>query len=128
MKGNLREITFFTKFYVLRNIKVYILAASFNANLKCGIKPQFVQTFNELIMERSEIQTRVKEVVGRVLETDSAEIADDANFVFDLGADSMQSLELVAGFEEEFSVELDEDKALEVQGLQDAVNFIATYL
>jgi len=79
-------------------------------------------------MERSEIQTRVKEVVGRVLETDSAEIADDANFVFDLGADSMQSLELVAGFEEEFSVELDEDKALEVQGLQDAIDFIATYL
>ena len=79
-------------------------------------------------MERSEIQTRVKEVVGRVLETDSAEIADDANFVFDLGADSMQSLELVAGFEEEFEVELDEDKALEVQNLNDAVEFIAESL
>jgi acyl carrier protein len=79
-------------------------------------------------MERSEIQKRVKEVVGKVLEMDSSEIADDANFVFDLGADSMQSLELVAGFEEEFNVELDEDKALEVQNLEDAVEFIAGYL
>ena len=79
-------------------------------------------------MERSEIQKRVKEVVGRVLEMESSEIADDANFVFDLGADSMQSLELVAGFEEEFEVELDEDKALEVQSLDDAVDFIGGYL
>ena len=79
-------------------------------------------------MERSEIQTRVKEVVGKVLEMDSSEIADDANFIFDLGADSMQSLELVAGFEEEFNIELDEDKALEVQNIDDAVDFIAGYL
>jgi acyl carrier protein len=79
-------------------------------------------------MERSEIQQRVKEVVGRVLEVDSSEIADDANFVFDLGADSMQSLELVAGFEEEFEIELDEDKALEIQNLDDAIDFIAGYL
>lgn len=79
-------------------------------------------------MERSEIQKRVKEVVGNVLEMDASEIADDANFIFDLGADSMQSLELIAGFEEEFNVELDEDKALEVQNLDDAVDFIAGYL
>ncbi len=84
--------------------------------------------FNVFMMERSEIQRRVKEVVGNVLEMDVSEIADDANFIFDLGADSMQSLELVAGFEEEFDVELDEDKALEVQNLDDAVNFIAGYL
>ena len=59
---------------------------------------------------------------------DSTEIADDANFIFDLGADSMQSLELVAGFEEEFGIEMDEDKALEVQNIDDAVDFIAGYL
>ena len=79
-------------------------------------------------MEKSEIQKRVKEVVGKVLEIDSAEITDDANFIFDLGADSMRSLELVAGFEEEFDVELDEDKALEVQSIEDAVDFVAGYL
>ncbi len=79
-------------------------------------------------MERSEIQTRVKEVVGSVLQTESSEITNDANFVFDLGADSMQSVELVAGFEEEFDIEMDQDKALEIQTIEDAVNFIAEYL
>ena len=79
-------------------------------------------------MEKNEILVRVKEVVSSVLNVDSSEITDDANFVFDLGADSMQSVELVAGFEEEFDIELDQDKALEIQNIDDAVNFIAEYL
>jgi acyl carrier protein len=79
-------------------------------------------------MDKNEILTRVKDVVSSVLKLDSSEISDDANFIFDLGADSMQSVELVAGFEEEFDIEMDQDKALEVQTIDDAVNFIATYL
>ena len=79
-------------------------------------------------MEKNEILERVKEVVSNVLKVDSSEITDDANFVFDLGADSMQSVELVAGFEEEFDIELDQDRALEIQNIDDAVNFIAEYL
>jgi acyl carrier protein len=79
-------------------------------------------------MEKNEILTRVKDVVSNVLKVDPAEITDDSNFIFDLGADSMQSVELVAGFEEEFDIEMDQDKALEVQTIDDAVNFIATYL
>lgn len=79
-------------------------------------------------MEKNEILERVKKVVSSVLKIDSAEITDDANFIFDLGADSMQSVELVAGFEEEFDIEMDQDRALEVQNIDDAVNFIAEYL
>ena len=79
-------------------------------------------------MDKNEILTRVKGVVSAVLKTDSSEIGDDANFVFDLGADSMQSVELVAGFEEEFDIEMDQDRALEVQTIDDAVNFIAEYV
>ncbi len=79
-------------------------------------------------MEKNEILTRVKNVVSNVLKTDSSEITDDANFIFDLGADSMQSVELVAGFEEEFDIEMDQDRALEIQNIDDAVNFIAEYL
>ena len=56
------------------------------------------------------------------------EITNDANFIFDLGADSMQSLELVAAFEEEFEIEMDQEKALEIQNVSDAVNFIESYL
>jgi acyl carrier protein len=79
-------------------------------------------------MEKNEILTRVKDVVSAVLKVDSSEITDDSNFIFDLGADSMQSVELVAGFEEEFDIEMDQDGALEVQTIEDAVNFIAGYL
>ena len=79
-------------------------------------------------MERDEILMRVKGVVSNVLKIESAEITDEANFVFDLGADSLQSVELVAGFEEEFDIEMDQDKALEVQSIGDAVNFIAEYI
>lgn len=79
-------------------------------------------------MEKNEILTRVKEVVSSVLGIDSEEITDDSNFIFDLGADSMQSVELVAGFEEAFDIEMDQDKALEIQNIGDAVNFIAEYV
>lgn len=79
-------------------------------------------------MEKNEILLRVKNVVSSVLKIESSEITDDSNFVFDLGADSMQSVELVAGFEEEFDIEMDQDKALEVQSIEDAVNFIGEYI
>lgn len=78
-------------------------------------------------MDNNEILTRVKEVVSNVLKVESTEITDGANFIFDLGADSMQSIELVAGFEEEFDIEMDQDRALEVQSIEDAVNFIAEH-
>jgi acyl carrier protein len=79
-------------------------------------------------MEKNEILVRVKNVVSNVLKIEPSEISDDANFVFDLGADSMQSVELVAGFEEDFDIELDQDKSLEVQNIDDAVIFISSYL
>jgi len=79
-------------------------------------------------MEKSEITTRVKKVVSEVLEIPTAEIGDDANFIFDLGANSMQSVLLVGAFEEEFNIEMDEDKALEVQNIADAVDFIGGYV
>ncbi len=79
-------------------------------------------------MERQEIKERVKKVIANVLNTDMAEIADDANFIFDLGADSIQSVQLIAGFEEEFDIDMDEDKAKEVQSVSGAIDFIAGYL
>jgi acyl carrier protein len=78
-------------------------------------------------MERQEIINRVKKVVAQVLKT-TTEISDDANFIFDLGADSMQSVMLVAAFEEEFGIEMEEDKALQIQTVSDAADFIVGYL
>ena len=79
-------------------------------------------------MENTEIKTRVKKAVANVLEMDQTDISDDANFIFDLGADSMQSMLLIAAFEEEFDIEMELEKAQEVQTISGAVDFIATYL
>jgi acyl carrier protein len=79
-------------------------------------------------MERDEIKNRVKKVIAKVLEIDASEISDTANFSFDLGASSLQSMRLVAGFQEEFNIEMDEEKSLEVQTVSEAVDFIDTYI
>jgi acyl carrier protein len=79
-------------------------------------------------MDANDIEIRVKNVIARVLKLNPSDIKDDANFVFDLGADSLQSIELVAAFEEEFQIEMDEDKALEIQTVSDATRFISGYL
>jgi acyl carrier protein len=79
-------------------------------------------------MNIEEIKNRVKKVTARVLEIDESEISDDANFSFDLGASSMQSLLLVASFQEEFNVEMDEEKSLEIQTITEAAEFISTYI
>lgn len=67
---------------------------------------------------------RVKKVVARQLKVDESEINDDSHFVNDLGAESIQSIELVAAFEEEFDIEMDEDAALQVETVGKAVEFI----
>ncbi|HOJ19517.1 MAG: acyl carrier protein [Ignavibacteriales bacterium] len=79
-------------------------------------------------MDRVEIQNRIKKVISKVLNINEESIGDNANFIFDLGADSLQSVELVAAFEEEFNIEMEEDKALEVQTVADATEFISQYL
>ena len=79
-------------------------------------------------MGSAELQTKIKQVISNVLKMSEEEISDEANFIFDLGADSMQSLELVAAFEEEFEIEMDQEKALEIQTVSDAVRFIEIYL
>lgn len=79
-------------------------------------------------MDREELNSRVKKVIAEVLEKNVSDIADDADFVTDLGASSIQSIRLVAGFEEEFDIEMDEDKSLQVQTVSGAVDFIDGYL
>lgn len=80
------------------------------------------------MMNTEEVNTRVKKVIAHVLEKNVSDIGDDANFVTDLGATSIQSIRLVAGFEEEFNIEMDEDKSLQVQNVSGAVTFISSYL
>ena len=74
------------------------------------------------------VEERVKKVVAQVLNVDPAEIKPEHDFVHDLGAESIQSYELVASFEEEFDIEMDEDDALAVSTVGGAVEFIADVL
>jgi len=70
------------------------------------------------------VEERVKSVTARVLGLDPDEIKPENNFTEDLGAESVQSIELVAMFEEEFGIEMDEDAALSVTTVGAAVGFI----
>ena len=70
------------------------------------------------------VEERVRAVTARVLKLDPAEIKLESNFAADLGAESVQSIELVAMFEEEFGIEMDEDQALAVETVGGAVEFI----
>jgi acyl carrier protein len=79
-------------------------------------------------MDRNNVEERVRRVICRVLDVDEEMIEPDSHFVFDLGAESTQSVELVAAFEGEFDIEMDEDAALTVQTVGDAVDFIAGYV
>ncbi len=70
------------------------------------------------------VEERVISVTSQVLHIDPAEIKPEHTFTFDLGAESVQSVELVAMFEEEFGIEMDEDAALSVTTVNDAIEFI----
>jgi len=76
-------------------------------------------------MDRSAVQGRVVKVVCQVLHVDESMVTPESHFVFDLGAESTQSIELVAAFESEFGIEMDEEAALDVQTVGGAVDFIA---
>ena len=70
------------------------------------------------------VQERVIKITADVLQLKPEEIKLESAFTTDLGAESVQSVELVAMFEEEFEIEMDEDSALSVTNVGDAVEFI----
>ena len=72
----------------------------------------------------SDITDRVKKIVVEHLNVDEAKVSDDASFIDDLGADSLDTVELVMAFEEEFDIEIPDDAAETIQTFGDAVKFI----
>lgn len=79
-------------------------------------------------MEQSEIKRKVYDVIVQVLKIDPSQIRDSHVFTTDLGAESVQSVELMAGFEEAFDIEMDEDDALAVQTVSGAIRYIAKFV
>ena len=72
------------------------------------------------------VEERIKAVTARILKISPEQIKPEHNFTVDLGAQSIQSIELVAMFEEEFDIEMDEDAALSVETVGKATEFITS--
>lgn len=72
----------------------------------------------------SDVAERVKKVVIEHLGVDDDKVTDGASFIDDLGADSLDTVELVMAFEEEFNVEIPDDAAEKILTVQDAISFI----
>lgn len=75
-------------------------------------------------MSEAVVAERVRQVVAKQLKVDLDKVTDGAYFVQDLGADSLQSMELIAAFEDEFDIEMDEDEAVKVKTVGAAIEFI----
>ncbi len=72
----------------------------------------------------SDIAERVKQIVIEHLGVDEAKVTDSASFIDDLGADSLDTVELVMAFEEEFGCEIPDDAAENILTVKDAINYI----
>ena len=72
----------------------------------------------------SEIAERVKKIVIEHLGVEEDKVIDSASFVDDLGADSLDTVELVMAFEEEFSIEIPDDVAEKITTIKDAIEHI----
>ncbi len=73
----------------------------------------------------SDIADRVKNIVVEHLGVDEEKVTDDASFIEDLGADSLDTVELVMAFEEEFGCEIPDDAAEKILTVKDAISFIS---
>ena len=71
------------------------------------------------------IEERVKQIVAEQLGVDEGQVTNQAAFMDDLGADSLDTVELVMALEEEFDVEISDEDAEKIQKVQDAVDYIS---
>jgi len=70
------------------------------------------------------MEDRVKEIIAKQLGVDIAEVKPEASFVEDLGADSLDTVELVMAFEEAFDVEIPDEDAEKIVKVRDAISYI----
>ena len=75
----------------------------------------------------SETAERVKKIVVEHLGVEPEKVTEEASFIDDLGADSLDIVELVMAFEEEFGVEIPDDAAEKITTVKDAISFIDTH-
>lgn len=75
-------------------------------------------------MTREEIAKMVKDIVAEKLSISASQISEDSAFVEDLGADSLDTVELVMEFEEKFGLEIPDEDAEKIKTVKDAIDYI----
>ncbi len=78
----------------------------------------------EELLVMSDIEARVKDIVVEQLGVNADEVTTDASFIDDLGADSLDTVELVMALEEEFECEIPDEEAEKITTVKEAVNYI----
>lgn len=73
------------------------------------------------------IEDRVKKIVAEQLQVNEDEVKNESNFVDDLGADSLDTVELVMALEEEFDTEIPDEEAEKITTVQEAIDYIVAH-
>ncbi|SFU64869.1 acyl carrier protein [Nitrosomonas eutropha] len=76
-------------------------------------------------MDITEIEQRIKKIVAEQLGVNESEVKNESSFVNDLGADSLDTVELVMALEEEFECEIPDEQAEKINTVQEAIDFVA---
>jgi acyl carrier protein len=99
-----------------------------NQTLASGVRELLVPQFNQRGGESSvALEDKVKEIIVDQLGVDADEITNEASFIDDLGADSLDTVELVMALEEEFSMEIPDEEAEKIKTVGDAVEYIKSH-
>lgn len=77
-------------------------------------------------MENRQLEMTIKEIISEQLSVNTEEVVPDASFVDDLGADSLDMVELIMVMEEKFGQEIPDEDAEQIHTVQDAINYIKT--
>ena len=80
------------------------------------------------VLDKMVSEKRIKEIIVEQLGVEEDQITSDASFIDDLGADSLDTVELVMAFEEEFDIEIPDEDAEKIRTVRDVVNYLNAHL
>ncbi len=79
-------------------------------------------------MDVKEVEAKIKEIIVEQLNVDESEVTPDASFIDDLGADSLDTVELVMAIEEAFDIEIPDEDAEKIRTVKDAIDYVVKKL
>jgi acyl carrier protein len=100
----------------------------FNAREQRVLLLSFPKELKTVMPDQQEIENKVKQIIVDELGVDENEVTPNARFIDDLGADSLDTVELVMRFEEEFGIEIPDEDAEKIQSVRDAYNYIDQHM